>query len=213
MSLEVSVTGRARRPTLLIYRHRPRRDRLRKAVDAMVASAALVLFSPILILAATAIFVEDRGPIFYAQERVGRFGRLFMIYKLRTMKVADLGHRPSPTSALDSRVTRVGRILRKISVDELPQLLNIAKGEMAIVGPRPEMPFVVRSYENWQHLRSLVTPGLTGLWQIRARKTIPLAWPEATMIDIEYIRNSSTLLDVSIIAKTVQAIIRPKGAY
>jgi lipopolysaccharide/colanic/teichoic acid biosynthesis glycosyltransferase len=201
------------RPELLIYRHKPRKERVRKALDAFIAGGALVVTAPILLVAAAAIYLEDRGPIFFMQERVGRFGRPFKIYKLRTMKVAELGDRPSPKHAGDSRITGVGRILRKTSIDELPQLLNIARGEMAIVGPRPEMPFIVNSYQSWQHLRFLVTPGLTGLWQVKARKTISLEKPEATMIDIDYVRTSTTMLDMSIIAQTVQAIVRPKGAY
>ncbi len=201
------------RPKLLIYRNRPQRERVRRALDTILACGALVFTSPILFAAALAIYLEDGGPIFFAQERVGRFGKSFIIYKLRTMKLAALGDKPSPKVADDSRITRVGRLLRKTSIDELPQLINIGKGEMALVGPRPEMPFVVQSYESWQHLRLLVTPGLTGLWQVKARKTIALERPEATMIDIDYIRTSTTLRDMSIIAQTIRAIIRPKGAY
>ena len=213
MSVDLSLQNPVIRPQLLIYRHRPRKERVRKAFDAFIAGAILVLVSPMLLVAAVAIYLEDRGPIFFTQERVGRFGRPFVIYKLRTMKFADLCDRTSPKSSNDLRITRVGRILRKTSIDELPQLLNIAKGEMAIVGPRPEMPFVVASYQRWQTLRLLVTPGLTGLWQVKARKTISLERPEATMIDLDYIRTSTKLKDIAIIAKTVQAVVRPKGAY
>lgn len=200
-------------PDLLIYRQRPIFGRVRRTVDAILAGASLLLVSPVLLAAAIAIYLDDRGPIFFVQRRVGRFGRPFVIYKLRTMKVSELGDNVSPRNSDDRRITRVGRILRRTSIDELPQLLNIAKGDMAIVGPRPEMPFVVSTYQNWQHLRFLVTPGLTGLWQVKARKTISLELPEATMIDIDYIRKSTTLLDVLIIVQTVQAVIKPKGAY
>jgi lipopolysaccharide/colanic/teichoic acid biosynthesis glycosyltransferase len=213
LSADLFPPGPALRPDLLIYRHKPGRERIRKAIDGFLAGSALFLASPILLAAAAAIFLDDRGPIFFIQERVGRFGRPFMIYKLRTMKVAELGDRPSPKHSGDARITRVGRLLRKTSIDELPQLFNIVKGEMAIVGPRPEMPFIVRSYQDWQHLRLLVTPGLTGLWQVKARKTISLERPEATMIDIDYIRTSTMMLDLSIVAKTVRAVIKPKGAY
>jgi lipopolysaccharide/colanic/teichoic acid biosynthesis glycosyltransferase len=213
VSLDLSIETSPLRPDLLIYRHRPRKERARKALDAFIAGGTLILVSPVLLAAAVAIYLEDRGPIFFTQERIGRFGRPFRIYKLRTMRVAELGDRPSPKHAGDSRITRVGRLLRKTSIDELPQLFNIAKGEMAIVGPRPEMPFIVRSYQNWQHLRLLVTPGLTGLWQVKARKTISLERPEATMIDIDYIRSVTMLRDISIIAQTVRAVVKPKGAY
>ncbi len=186
---------------------------MRKGFEAFIAAGAIVFASPLLLTAAFAIYLEDQGPILFTQKRVGRFGKTFNIYKLRTMKVAELGDKPSPKGAGDSRVTRVGRILRKTSIDELPQLFNIVKGEMAIVGPRPEMPFIVSSYQSWQHLRFLVTPGLTGLWQVNARKTISLEHPEATMIDIDYIRKSTTLLDMAIIVQTFRAVVRPKGAY
>jgi lipopolysaccharide/colanic/teichoic acid biosynthesis glycosyltransferase len=211
--LDPSIEASAVRPEPLIYRLKPRNERLRKICDAAVAVSALLIASPLLLIAAAAIRLEDRGPVFFRQERVGRFGRPFVIYKLRTMKVRDLDDKPAPKNASDARITRVGRVLRKTSIDELPQLINIAKGEMAIVGPRPEMPFVVRSYQSWQHLRLLVMPGLTGLWQVKARKTIPLHLPEATLIDIDYIRKSTTLLNVSIIAQTVKTVVCGRGAF
>jgi lipopolysaccharide/colanic/teichoic acid biosynthesis glycosyltransferase len=120
-----------------IYRRR------RRIFDLAIASLALAAASPVLALAALAIRLEDGGPILFRQKRVGQFGRLFTIYKLRTMRTAACGDALSPDKPGDVRITRIGRLLRKASIDELPQLVNVLRGEMAIVGPRPEMPFVV----------------------------------------------------------------------
>jgi lipopolysaccharide/colanic/teichoic acid biosynthesis glycosyltransferase len=116
-----------------------------------------------------------------------------------------------PNSSKDSRITRVGRILRKLSIDELPQLLNVLWGDMALVGPRPEMPFVVRKYEPWQHLRHLETPGITGLWQVTSRKTIPLQHPKATALDLEYIRAGSPTRDLRMLLRTVRSLFSTRG--
>jgi lipopolysaccharide/colanic/teichoic acid biosynthesis glycosyltransferase len=190
-----------------VYRRRQR------IFDLAVASFALAVASPVLALAALAIRLEDRGPILFRQKRVGQFGRLFTIYKLRTMRLADCGDALSPSAPGDSRITRVGRLLRKASIDELPQLVNVLRGEMSIVGPRPEMPFVVSRYLPWQNLRHLAKPGVTGLWQIRARSRIPLHRPEATQIDLEYIRTASVRTDGRIVLHTFRALLFAQGAY
>jgi lipopolysaccharide/colanic/teichoic acid biosynthesis glycosyltransferase len=166
-------------------------DRHRRFTDFVIASGALVLTAPILAIAAFAIWCEDRQTPFFTQTRVGQYGRLFTIYKLRTMRANACGDAISPQSVGDARVTRLGRFLRKTSIDELPQLVNVIRGDMAIVGPRPEMPFVVQRYERWQHCRHLRKPGITGLWQISVRKQIPMHKPEATKIDLEYVRTSA----------------------
>jgi lipopolysaccharide/colanic/teichoic acid biosynthesis glycosyltransferase len=198
----------------LIYRHKPRYEGLRRVFDFYVAFIAITLASPILLIAAIAIKIEDRGPIFFAQKRVGRFGRLFTIYKLRTMKLQDCADALSPTTGKDDRITRVGRILRKTSIDELPQLFNVLNGTMAVVGPRPEMPFVVRQkYLDWQHLRHLATPGITGLWQATCRSQIALHKPEATLIDLTYIASASPVTDGKIILRTVHSLLIARGAY
>lgn len=197
----------------MIYRHRHDVHSLRRLRDIACATIALVLVSPILLAAALAIYIEDRGPIVFTQKRVGRFERLFTIYKLRTMRLDLCGDGISPTSGGDSRITRVGRLLRKTSIDELPQLLNILKGEMTLVGPRPEMPFIVRRYARWQHLRHLELPGLTGLWQVTCRQTVPLDQFAATAIDLEYIKRSSPLVDLRLIFHTVWSLVRSKGAF
>lgn len=197
----------------LVYRHSRAQHGLCRSRDVIVAVVVLLLTAPILILAAAAIALEDGGPILFRQWRVGRFERLFRIYKLRTMKRTECRDRVAPTHARDERITVVGRILRKTSIDELPQLVNVIAGEMTLVGPRPEMPFIVRRYERWQHLRHLATPGLTGIWQVRHRSTIPLHRPEATALDLEYISNASPILDLHLLFQTVSAVVFPKGAY
>jgi lipopolysaccharide/colanic/teichoic acid biosynthesis glycosyltransferase len=220
----ISVTASSRRkdqrtpelagsPVTLIYRRNRVTTFLRRCVDAALASLALVLASPIIAAAMLAIFVEDGGPVLFRQRRIGRFERTFTMYKLRTMRVEACGDRPSPTGKGDERITRVGRLLRKTSIDELPQLLNVMLGHMSLIGPRPEMPFIVARYENWQHLRHLVTPGLTCIWQTTCRSTIPLASPEATAFDLEYIRRASPALDLQLLIRTAAAIVRPNGAF
>jgi lipopolysaccharide/colanic/teichoic acid biosynthesis glycosyltransferase len=200
-------------PTTFVYRYSPFRGRIRRVVDSTVAGVVLLIASPILVIAAAAVFLEDGTPIVFRQKRVGRFGKLFTIYKLRTMKRAELSDRLSPRNPGDSRITRVGRFLRKTSIDELPQLINVLRGDMALIGPRPEMPFVVRSYDKWQHLRHLILPGVTGIWQTRARKTIALERPEATLMDLEYIRTSSIQGDIILLARTAIAALSSKGAF
>jgi lipopolysaccharide/colanic/teichoic acid biosynthesis glycosyltransferase len=199
--------------TAFVYRYNRMHALAIRLRDVAISAIALALLSPILALAALAIVIEGPGPIVFSQRRVGKFERLFTIYKLRTMKVALCGDGVSPTSAGDSRITAVGRILRKTSIDELPQLINVLRGEMSLVGPRPEMPFIVRQYSRWQHLRHMVTPGLTGLWQTRYRQTIPLALPAATAVDLEYIHRASPVFDTKLIFDTVAVLLRPKGAY
>ena len=203
----------ARRPPTFLYRENLAYRRVARCVDVAVASLALCAAAPILLLAAAAIKLEDGGPILFVQKRVGRFGRLFDVYKLRTMRPDACKDELSPTGAGDSRITAVGRWLRRLSIDELPQLFNVLSGEMALVGPRPEMPFVVRSYIRWQQLRHMVRPGLTGLWQVECRSTVPLYRPEATVLDLRYINSASPLYDGAILLRTVRAFFSSHGAY
>lgn len=197
----------------IVYRSNRTHDVLRRIRDITLASAGILATAPILALAAIAIKIEDGGPIVFTQQRVGKFERLFTIYKLRTMQTAHCVDGVSPTSSQDARITAVGRFLRRTSIDELPQLFNILRGEMTLVGPRPEMPFIVARYARFQHLRHLVTPGLTGLWQIKHRSTLALARLEATAVDLEYIHNASPAYDLRMIVQTVATVIRLKGAY
>lgn len=197
----------------LTYRYDPRRRRMRRLVDASAAAILLALSAPVLLAAMLAILIEDGPPVFFTQKRAGRFERLFVIYKLRTMRRAQCVDRPKGNDRSDPRVTRVGRILRKMSVDELPQLFNVIRGEMSLVGPRPEMPLMMQRYQRWQHLRHLVNPGLTCIWQTTSRSAIPLHEPEATALDLHYIRNASPTLDGALLAQTVVSVLRPKGAF
>ncbi len=154
---------------------------------------------------------DSPGPVFFSQERVGRDGRLFQIFKYRTMRTDAEQYAVAPSSAEDPRVTRAGRWLRKTSLDELPQLLNVLRGEMSMVGPRPEMPFIVEQYEAWEKRRLDVKPGITGLWQVIGRKNLPLHLN--MQYDFYYIMNQSLLLDVEILIRTVPAVLKGKGAF
>jgi lipopolysaccharide/colanic/teichoic acid biosynthesis glycosyltransferase len=198
---------------VIAYRENLAYRRRKRALDLIIGSCALLAALPILAVAAIAIRLEDGGAILFRQRRVGRFGRVFTIYKLRTMSSANCVDALSPTSGGDARVTRVGAILRKMSIDELPQLFNVLRGDMSVVGPRPEMPFIVKRYEPWQHLRHLATPGITGLWQTTCRSRVPLHRPEATHIDLEYVRTASTGTDSRIVLSTFRALLKADGAF
>jgi lipopolysaccharide/colanic/teichoic acid biosynthesis glycosyltransferase len=201
------------RDVRIAFRENASYRRAQRIFDLAVATTALLLIVPILAVAAVAIGLETRGPILFRQRRVGRCGRYFILYKLRTMRSDMCGDGLKPKGGQDPRITRVGRILRKTSVDELPQLFNVLRGDMAIVGPRPEQPFLVQRYEKWQHLRHLTKPGITGLWQVTCRSTVPLHEPEATRVDLEYIRTASLATDGRIVMRTFGALLFAKGAY
>ncbi|TAM73595.1 sugar transferase [bacterium] len=201
------------RPVYFVYRERIGYRLLRRGMDVVIALAALVLLAPVLAAAAVAVLIDDGSPVLFRQRRVGRFERVFTIYKLRTMRHENCDDAYTTRGEGDPRVTRVGRWLRRLSIDEIPQLVNVLRGEMALVGPRPEMPFVVSRYESWQHVRHLVTPGITCIWQTRCRSTIPLDRPEATELDLEYIRRASPLTDGALLARTLGAVISARGAF
>jgi lipopolysaccharide/colanic/teichoic acid biosynthesis glycosyltransferase len=158
-----------------------------------------------------AIRLESRGPVIFRQERVGQGGQVFILYKYRTMFIDTPIYAEAPRQVGDSRVTRVGRFLRKTSLDEVPNLLNVLTGDMSLVGPRPEMPFIVEKYQEWQRKRLEVKPGLTGLWQILGRKDLPLH--ENLEYDFYYIKNRSLLLDFTILLRTIPALLFTRGAY
>ncbi len=195
-----------------VYKERVAYERQRRSLDVLFAVIALLITLPLLLLACAAILLEDGRPVFFRQRRVGRFGRLFWMYKLRTMAKHACGDAPKPYG-VDARVTTVGRFLRRTSIDELPQFYNVIRGDMSVVGPRPEMPLHVRSYQSWQHMRHLVRPGVTGMWQTVCRSTIPLERPEATSLDLDYVREASTGLDAVLIARTITTIFTARGAY
>lgn len=185
---------------------------LKRALDLLSAAAGVLLW---LLLfhwwIAIMIRRESPGPVLFRQERVGRDGKRFEILKYRTMHLDAPQYAVAPTSESDPRVTRFGRWLRKTSLDELPQLLNVLRGEMSMVGPRPEMPFLVERYEPWQLRRLDVKPGITGLWQVIGRKNLPLHLN--MQYDFYYIKNQSFLLDIEILVRTIPAVLKGKGAF
>ncbi len=185
--------------------------RFKRALDVVVAALAAVISLPIFPLIILLIRLDSRGPAVLAQERVGQGGRTFRMFKFRTMRRDVDPFEEAPRGPRDPRVTRVGRFLRRTSLDELPQLLNVFAGEMSMVGPRPEMPFLAESYTGWQASRLRVKPGLTGLWQVMGRKDLPLH--ENLEYDFYYIRNQSLLLDLTVLLKTIPVVLLGRGAY
>jgi exopolysaccharide biosynthesis polyprenyl glycosylphosphotransferase len=187
--------------------------------DRTVALLALVALSPVLFLLALGVVLTSPGPAFFRQERVGREGRTFRIWKLRTMVVdaAELPVEGNDADGLlfklreDPRVTPFGRVLRRWSLDELPQLLNVVAGSMSLVGPRPPLATEVARYGDDVRRRLLVRPGLTGLWQVSGRSDLP--WDEAVRLDLQYVENWSLALDLAILARTVSVVLRRRGAY
>ncbi len=195
---------------------------VKRLLDLAGALVGLALVSPILLLAALLVRVSSSGPVIFCQTRVGRFGRPFTLYKLRTMRVQwDPAWAAAHVSAArhglllkakqDPRVTRIGALLRATSVDELPQLVNVLKGDMSLVGPRPLLPLMLAPHPDFSQARSLLRPGLTGLWQIRDREhnTCALAMRPH---DLEYLRRFSLWLDLLILLRTPQAVASQRGA-
>lgn len=194
----------------------------KRALDLSIASIALLAALPLLALAAFAIRLESPGPILFRQERIGKDGRVFTIFKLRSMR-ADAEQQLALLAAeneacgplfkmrTDPRVTQVGRILRKLSVDELPQLWNVLCGDMSLVGPRPPLAREVALYEDWHLERLHATPGITCLWGVRGRSA--LDFDEMAVMDIYYIHHYSMLMDITILWRTALSLVRPSGAY
>jgi len=214
------------RPAPLIYSGElgPRRSNLalQFAYSGLTALVAAILCAPLMLLVALAVKLSSRGPVLYRQTRVGRDGRRFRIVKFRTMvEGADrlrgrLEHRNEADGLLfklrsDPRVTRTGRFLRRYSIDELPQILNVLRGEMSMVGPRPPLPDEVDLYEGHVKRRLLVKPGITGLRQVSGRSDLP--WNEAIRLDLYYVDHWSPTMDLTIMAKTFSAVVRGAGAY
>ncbi len=194
---------------------------VKRLFDIIVTTLLLLILWPLMLLIALIIRLDSPGPVLFSQPRVGENGRLFRMHKFRTM-VADAETRPPspdfdvegrPTYKLahDERITRIGRFLRQTSLDELPQLFNVLKGEMSLVGPRPEVQFIVEQYEPWQRQRLAVPPGITGWWQVNGRSDLPMHLN--THLDLYYIRNYSLWLDVKILWMTVGVVMRGEGAY
>ncbi len=196
---------------------------IKRGMDVVLSSLALVILAPLLGVIALAIKVDSPdGPVLFRQVRVGKDGRLFHLYKFRSMipeaelikqHLKDLNEADGPLFKIrnDPRLTRVGRILRRFSLDELPQLVNVLRGEMSLVGPRPALPEEVAQYEPWHHKRLTVTPGITGLWQISGRSD--LSFDEMMLLDVYYVENWSLLLDLRILLLTIPKVILGEGAY
>ena len=183
-----------------------------RGLDLLVASLALALAAPLLALAAILIKLESRGPVFYRQRRVGLAGRPFELWKLRTMVpgAESMGAGIYVVEG-DARITRVGRRLRRFSLDELPNLVNVLKGEMAIVGPRPTVQEQVDRYTDRQRRRLEVKPGITGWAQVNGRTSLP--WPERIELDVWYVEHRSLRLDLRILARTVRLLATGHGLY
>jgi lipopolysaccharide/colanic/teichoic acid biosynthesis glycosyltransferase len=195
----------------------------KRLLDCGVALFLLILFSPLLVVAAVAVKLSSAGPVLFRQEREGRGGRRFYMLKFRSMRICGTAEVDAYQAALaargtlikmrqDPRVTAVGRWLRATSIDELPQLWNVLSGDMSLVGPRPLLPFMLEPHPEFRRVRALVRPGITGLWQLRDRNNNNTA---AAMLphDLEYLRGFSLKQDLVILARTVPAVLTGRGAF
>jgi lipopolysaccharide/colanic/teichoic acid biosynthesis glycosyltransferase len=197
-------------------------DAAKRALDLILGTLILVLLLPVFPVIAVMIKLDSAGPVFFKQARVGKGGRIFNFYKFRSMyqdaeaqkrAVEALNEQEGPVFKVrtDPRITSVGKFLRRSSMDEVPQILNVFRGEMSIVGPRPPLPSEVAQYQSWQRMRLEVLPGITCLWQISGRSHI--GFDEWMRLDMEYLMSRSIRTDLSIFFKTVPAVIARKGAY
>jgi exopolysaccharide biosynthesis polyprenyl glycosylphosphotransferase len=195
---------------------------IKRAVDVAISGVALVLGMPLLLLIALAVRLDSKGPVLFRQTRVGKGDRLFQVYKFRSMVEGADAVQETLLQAEevdgrrfklrdDPRITRIGRFLRRASLDELPQFYNVLRGEMSVVGPRPALPEEVARYQEWHRKRLEVVPGITGLWQVSGRSEIP--FDEMVLLDVYYIENWSLGLDLRIILQTVPQILFGEGAY
>ena len=195
---------------------------MKRLFDIVAATCGIVILSPLMIIIAVLIKAEDHGPVFYKQVRVGKNGKTFKMYKFRSMfvnadkmldKLKEQNDVDGPMFKMkdDPRVTKIGHFIRKHSLDELPQFLNVLKGDMSLVGPRPPLPSEVAEYSEYDKQRLFVTPGCTGLWQVTERNEV--GFNEMVQLDIQYIKRASFIFDLWIIWKTVEIVIKPNGSY
>ena len=203
---------------------------IKPILDYLVAAALLAITSPLFLIFSLSIKLHSPGPVFYTQERIGKDGKPFRIFKFRSMRVnadtnlhkvymqqviqsnispSELGKKSLKLDAIDPRITGLGKMLRSSGLDELPQLINVLRGEMSIVGPRPPIPYEVELYEAWHKQRLAVLPGITGLWQVTAHNLVP--FDEMVRIDIDYIKKANLWLDLKIMLLTPFEMIRKKG--
>lgn len=201
---------------------------VKRAFDVLLVVTGLVVLWPVFVLTGLIIKLDSPGPVIYRQARIGERGRLFMMYKFRSMRAnSDPGLHQAHVARLiqqnltpelngslkmedDPRITRVGKIIRKTSMDELPQLFNVLRGEMNLVGPRPPLPYEVDLYQEWHKRRLDVPPGITGLWQVKGRNRV--SFDEMVRLDLRYIKEWSLWLDMVIILQTPWALISARGA-
>jgi lipopolysaccharide/colanic/teichoic acid biosynthesis glycosyltransferase len=188
-----------------------RRYRVAKRSCDIVGSLFLFMtLFPLGVMIAILIKFDSSGPVFFRHHRIGRDGKHFILWKFRSMRTDVPEYGISPRSMLDGRLTRIGRSIRRLSIDELPQLINVLRGDMSLVGPRPEMPFIVDGYRPFERGRLATKPGLTGLWQISPARAFPIH--ENLQYDLHYINNQNLLLDCAIILRTIAAVVRGIGA-
>jgi lipopolysaccharide/colanic/teichoic acid biosynthesis glycosyltransferase len=197
--------------------------KVKRLCDFLFSGIILLFLSPVLLIISLVIKLTSRGPVMFKQIRIGQIrnngsndydgtvpkGSPFKIYKFRTMKVTAPAYAVTPSSSNDERITRIGKILRKTCADELPQLINVLKGDMSLVGPRPEMPFIVEKYDHLQARRLWAKPGITGLWQLHGSREKPIH--EDLKFDIFYVKNWSLWLDTSILFKTIKFMFHAKN--
>ena len=194
----------------------------KRAIDIIGAGSGLLLLSPVIAIVACAVKFTSKGPIFFSQKRVGKNGQLFDMYKFRSMvvnaeelkeKLANQNEMSGPMFKMkdDPRVTKVGKFIRKTSLDELPQLWNVLKGDMSLVGPRPSLPKEVKQFENWMYKRLTVKPGLTCYWQVSGRNNID--FEDWMKLDISYVEDRNLWIDIKLIFKTVLVLFGDKNAH
>lgn len=218
MTSHADMVGRTENTVELIANGGLYANRVKPVLDIVGGVILLAVLSPLVLFATLLAWVSLGRPTIYKQDRIGQDGKVFQLYKLRTMipdrRTGPGGYvgperRQTHKSPNDPRVTRIGHILRAFRLDELPQLVNVIKGDMSIVGPRPELPEIVATYEDWQHQRHIVRPGLTGLWQVSAQNGKPMH--ECTDVDIEYITRMSARTDLAILLRTPAAMLHRRG--
>ncbi|WP_144505652.1 sugar transferase [Bacillus mycoides] len=223
--IKVSSEDKKKREMLATEEENPKRLYLfmKRLMDIVVALCGLIFLLPIVLIVALLIKLEDpKGPIFFKQVRVGKHEKKFDMYKFRSMitdaeeRLKELLEHNEVSGAMfkmkdDPRVTKIGKFIRKTSIDELPQLLNVLKGDMSLVGPRPPLAREVKQYTDYDKQRLLVTPGCTGLWQVTARNSV--GFKEMVELDLEYIQNRGILYDIKIVLKTVKVLLGSNNAF
>jgi len=217
-ALDSETAGHSGSSFRLLPRANQYASRIKPIVDIVIGSVLLIILSPAILVSVGLVATSLGAPFIYTQDRIGLDGRRFKLYKLRTMipdRRSNHGdyigpeRRQTHKSRQDPRVTAIGKFLRAIRFDELPQLWNVIKGDMSLVGPRPELPEIVADYDEWQHRRHIVKPGLTGLWQVSHHNGKPMH--ECTEVDLEYIATMSFTSDLSIMLRTPAAMLHRRG--